>query len=1069
MDQGIITKYSASAGSGKTTRLTRNYISKLFRSNNSYRKILAVTFTNKAAGEMKGRILEYLWLISNGKLSDEAGRLAALTKKSMADIESDAGIILGNILHDYSRFSVGTIDSFFQKVLKSFTREAGLQSGYSIELDHSLILTSAVDNMMREVSNDKMLLNWLSDFAKDRVEEGKSWNIKDEIIPLAEELFREKYKLLDPADKAKLRDRSLLTDYIGELKSLRSEFLSKIHLSGVSIIKLLDRHGVTDEMFFQGKRGIPSFLRKISAMQIDTSVQLSSYILKVLDDPPRWSTSPVPAPQLVAALGDGLDREITGAVRYYIANFITINTADAILSNIYTLGILSDILDHVHEITTSENKFLLSDAGELLYRIIGNDQTPFIYEKIGNSFENYMIDEFQDTSAIQWKNFKPLIDNSLGEGFDNLVVGDVKQSIYRWRNSDWKIMDKVLHHDFGAERINTEKLDTNYRSRENIVAFNNTVFSTIPRLLDGLYEDENTGFSELYSDARQKAGGKKEGGYVNFEFVEETDNAKFKDIILGRLPGIIENLQDQGYKGSDIGILVRWNNEGSEILKYMLNYRSTVNEEKRNRYNYEIVSNESLILDQNPVICFIISLLTWLYDPLDYISRALIFRNYLLATGKDISIADSLLVNYSDDIAEKFFPVGFDLLKDEIKHFSLFESVERIIRFFSLGSYSGNSAYLNSFQDCVLEFSASNSSETPAFLEWWKTTGSKRSMVLSEQNDSVRVITIHKSKGLQFRAVILPFLTWQLNHEKNPIIWIRPETAPFNKLGLVPVKYRKSLLNSHFAEAYKEEMFSSVVDNINLIYVAFTRAVDCLIGFCPGNGGSRSQTVGLLLKEAMNAETQPQSDRPVIPLRLYLNDIRSTFTLGQIPERIIDRTLSKTGEVSVPGYEVSISLNRLKLKFHGADFLVAMPEAQAVKLNYGRLMHEVFSLISTAEDIHSAVMKLVLEGKIPDSQRVGLENRIMEAVSAPEVREWFKTGATVIKEADILLPSGSSRRPDRIILKNDMAIIVDFKFGGEKQGYINQVNSYRKILIEMGYKNVEAFLWYVDINKIIAV
>jgi ATP-dependent helicase/nuclease subunit A len=202
----------------------------------------------------------------------------------------------------------------------------------------------------------------------------------------------------------------------------------------------------------------------------------------VLDNPPRWSTNPVPAPQLVAALSDGLDREIIGAVRYYNENFITINTADAILSNIYTLGILSDILDRVHEITTSENKFLLSDAGELLYRIIGNDQTPFIYEKIGNSFENYMIDEFQDTSAIQWKNFKPLIDNSLGEGFDNLVVGDVKQSIYRWRNSDWKIMDKVLHHEFGTERLKTEKLDTNYRSRGNIVAFNNTVFSTLPGL-----------------------------------------------------------------------------------------------------------------------------------------------------------------------------------------------------------------------------------------------------------------------------------------------------------------------------------------------------------------------------------------------------------------------------------------------------------------------------------------------------------------------------------------------------------------------------------------------------------
>ncbi len=1068
MDNGILIKYSASAGSGKTTELTRKYISRLFGSKNGYRKILAVTFTNKAASEMKSRILEQLWLISSGILNDEIERLCFLTKRSPDQIKSEAQKILENILHDYSRFYVGTIDSFFQKVLKAFTREAGLQSGYLIELDHSVILSEAVSNMLAGLEKDKMLLDWVAEFADTRIEEGRSWNIKKEIILLAEELFREKYKLLSTSDRSKLRDRDLLSDYVREMKSMRSDFFSHLHSEGAKIRMLLDRHVVTDDMFFQGKKGVPSFVKKISSYKLDTAGPLNSYIQKVLDEPPKWSTSQVPAPQLVAALKDGLDELIIQSVRYYNRNFTDINTADAILANIYSLGILTDVLGNVHEITTAENKFLLSDAGELLYLIIGKDQTPFIYEKIGNSFRHYMIDEFQDTSAIQWNNFKPLIDNSMGEGFENLVVGDVKQSIYRWRNSDWKIFDKIINQEIG-NRLKIEKLDTNYRSRENIVAFNNTLFSIIPCLLDNQNENEDIKFADLYADAQQKSDGKKNGGFLNFEFVEESDEKKFKDIVLQKLPGIIENLQNKGYKGSDIGILVRWNREGTDILNYMLDYRLSIKPEQREKYNYEIISNESLILDQNPVVGFIISFLTWITDPSDNISRALIFRNYLLATGRPVSEAESLLIRYSESELEKFFPHDYNSFLEEVQHLPLFECVEKIINFFSLGSYGGNSAYLNSLQDCVLEFSAGNSSETPAFLEWWSTTGSKKSIILSELQDSIRVMTIHKSKGLQFKVVILPFLTWQLNHEKNPTIWIKPEKAPFNKLALVPVKYRKSLVYSNFSREYYEEKVSSVVDNLNLVYVAFTRAVDCLIGFCPGKSVNRPLAVSAVLKQAIQTDSGNKSYKPSLDLLKYFDENKGSFLCGEIPVRSEDMKINPVNEVTLPGYIVNLSLNKLKLKFHGENFLISLSEDQAVKLNYGRIMHEVFSLISTADDIHEAVSKMVLEGKIPESQREELVRKISEVISGPAVREWFKAGSVTIKETDILLPSGSTQRPDRIILKDDNAIIVDFKFGVEKPGYLTQVNNYRKLMHEMGYKNVEAFLWYVDINKIISV
>lgn len=1069
MNNGFLVKYSASAGSGKTTELTRKYISRLFGSKNGYRKILAVTFTNKAAAEMKSRILEQLWMISKGDLLEETKRLSLITKKSTEDIKSEAQKILENILHDYSRFYVGTIDSFFQKVLKAFTREAGLQSGYVIELDHSVILQAAVNNILSELGSDEVLLDWVAEFAETRVGEGKNWNIKNEIISLAGELFREKYKLLSQQDREKLRDRNLLTDYVREMKSLRSGFFGHLHSEGAKIRMLLDRYGVTDDMFFQGKKGLPSFLKKISAFQFDASNPLNSYVNKVLEEPPRWSAATAQAPALASALSDGAGELITQAVKYYNRNFINVNTADAILGNIYTLGILSDILEHVHEITTAENKFLLSDAGELLYLIIGKDQTPFIYEKIGNSFDHYMIDEFQDTSAIQWNNFKPLIDNSLGEGFENLVVGDVKQSIYRWRNSDWKIFDKVINQEIGSERIKTEKLDTNYRSRENIVAFNNMVFSVIPGLLDEENEDDEIRFTDLYADARQKSGGAKEGGLVSIDFVEESDEEKFNDIVLSKLPGVIENLQDKGYRGSDIGILVRWNNEGTAILNHMLNYRLSVDPGRRKKYNYEIVSNESLILDQNPVVCFIISFLTWIINPADDISRALTFRNYLLATGRDISEAENLLIDFSEGAVEKFFPPYYKAFIGEIQHLSLFESVEKIIKFFSLGSYPGNAAYLNSLQDCILQFSANNSSEKPAFLEWWSTTGSKKSILLSDLQDSIRVMTIHKSKGLQFRVVILPFLKWQLNHDRNPTIWIEPDTAPFDKLALVPVKYRKSLAYSHFAGEYNKEKVSSMVDNLNLLYVAFTRAVDCLIGFCPEKSVNRSLTVGALLRQAMMSDAVYKGDKPSMELRKYFNENSGSFQCGEIPPGNTEKKRAAMNEFTLPGYEVNLSLNRLKLKFHGENFLVSIPEDQAVKLNYGRIMHEVFSFISAPEDIGDAVSRLALEGKIPEDQTDELVKKISHLISSPLVKEWFDKSSVIIRETDILLPSGNTKRPDRIVLKNGKAIIIDFKFGAEKPGYITQVSNYRNLMYEMGYKNVEAFLWYVDNNKIITV
>jgi ATP-dependent helicase/nuclease subunit A len=1071
MGSGILTKYSASAGSGKTYKLTGIYLSKLFRSKTIFKKILAVTFTNKAASEMKAKILGQLFSMARGESTDLGSSLSVSSKKPASELSIAAKEILENILHDYSSFFVGTIDSFFQKVLKSFTREIGLQQGYIIELDHSLILRHAVDDMFANISNDAALKDWILEYARIRVEEGKSWNLKDDILKLAEEIFKEKFKLLPQKERDKLRDRQLLLNYVKELKSIKSEF--SIKLKGYSKLcnEILIRNNVDDSMFFRGKQGgVPSFLRMMDEGPSGIYKPANTIVTQILNDPPVWSAKPGPSPELNNAIRDGFDAIFTEALKYYSENLLTVNTAEFIIENIYNLGILANILDHVHIITSGENRFLLSDAGELLFLIISDDQTPFIYEKVGNTFENYMIDEFQDTSLIQWNNFRPLIENSMAGGHDNFVVGDVKQSIYRWRNSDWKIFGNLLHQEIDSERLVVEHLEKNYRSRKNIISFNNTIFSLIPEQIDRMtsLSDSSLNLKDLYADAKQLYPGNKEGGYVRIEFIEGTDDQKFEDIVLNKLPCMIEELQDKGYSGSDIGILVRTNNEGADVLKSVLSYQSEADSYKRSRYNYNIVSNESLLLVHSPVVNFIISLLSGLYNQNDDLNKALTLQNWLICTSKDPLLPGFVTPDAAGNTLEKLFPPDYNGFLGRIRHMPLFEAVENIILFFELGKSNENTAYLNTFQDCVLEFSSGMTADIPAFLEWWATTGSKKSIVLSDQQDSIRVMTIHKSKGLQFKVVIIPFISWNLGHgKKNPILWLNPDRAPFNKIGLVPVRYKGDLQYSFFADKYFEESYSALVDNLNLMYVAFTRAIDCLYGFCPAK--SQSTSVAAMLNETLQFDIQPGDDKPGLILSQFFNKEKLTFICGEIPGNNTDKEISGESRIESGGYIVSRGISGLHLKFHGENWLMTVAEDQKKRVNWGRIMHEVFESITTAADIPDAVNKMILEGKINESDRTKIVEKIITVISEPMVSSWFEPGLKIMNEAEILTAEGTARRPDRVIIRDDRVTVIDFKFGKERSGYINQISIYRRLLLDMDYPVVEAFLWYVDINKIIPV
>ena len=1062
MGKGTLTIYNASAGSGKTYTLASVYLRHLFKSRYNYRRILAVTFTNKATAEMKSRIIENLSKLSSGQESDYLSDLVKSTGGTEEWIRSEAKEILNAILHDYSRFSVSTIDSFFQKILRAFAREAGLHSGFSIEMDHSIILSSAVDEMIKSAGTDPQLKSWLTKYALSNIEEEKSWNLKEGILALSEELFKEKFKILSAEERSLLENKVFLSDYIKTIRAVVSSFEKQLMDLGLRANAIFTEHGLNEGMFFQKGKGVPGHIRSLLS---DKVKEPNNYVRAIANDPPKWSTG-TPDPRLKTAIADGLEAVLLEAIQAYDQGIVSYKTARVILSHIYALGILSDVSRNIHQITTSENSFLLSDAGDILNQITSGDQASFIYEKAGNRYDNFMIDEFQDTSVIQWNNFSPLIENSMSEGSDNLVVGDVKQSIYRWRNSDWRILGQVLNNMVDNDRFISQPLTTNWRSSADIIRFNNSLFTLIPGQVDEILSDENVAvnFRKLYSEAVQKDTCNRMGGYVRLEFIEDSKEEKWDDIVLKKLPSIIGSLLAKGYNPSDIGIIVRNGREGSKVLKMLIDYNNLPPEEKEYA-DIRVVSSDSLLLANSPVLSFIISALSVANDHSDMISRALMLRFYLLASGDERAGTVSLLSKNLLEESGKYFPEGYEDLLGRIRHFPIFDAVEQIIKFFRLGIFSFNVPYLSTFQDHVLNYSGCKNNDLSSFLEWWEISGSTKSVVLPGDQDSVRILTIHKSKGLEFRVVLLPFISWNLDHmaSKQPVMWVKPSSPPFNQLGIVPVRYSKDLLSTIFADEYKDERYSAFIDNINLLYVAFTRAKEVLYGFTVDNPRFEN-SIASVLKNALTFKPSV-NDNPEIDLSQFYSAETGIFELGTLQEHKKE-TLIPEGRVCSE-YRVSRETESLKLKLHGENYFSHRDSGFREKINYGKLMHEVFEGIDTPADVATAVKKLVLEGKLPEDQAADTEKRINSLLTLPVIAEWFSPGNKVLREAGILMPSGTTRRPDRVIFKAGRTIIIDFKFGEQNPHYIKQINQYRNLLSDMGYENIEAFIWYVDNNLIV--
>ena len=746
-----------------------------------------------------------------------------------------------------------------------------------------------------------------------------------------------------------------------------------------------------------------------------------------------------------------------------------VNSCQLSLRYINNVRLLANIDEEVRRLNYENNRFLLSDTNVLLHNLVHDGDSSFVFEKIGTTIRNVMIDEFQDTSRMQWDNFRLILLEGLSQGENSLIVGDVKQSIYRWRNGDWGILNGLKDH-IESFPINVKTLTTNRRSAGNIIEFNNKVFTAACHTLNDIYKSEQgeecKDLKEAYVDVCQEKDKDPDGGYVKVTFLTEKEEMAYVEDTLQQLANETQLLVTAGIQLKDIAILVRKNKTIPLVADYF-----------DKNTPYKIVSDEAFQLNASLAICMIMDGLRYLSNPENRIAKAQLaaaYQNEILKNNIDLN---TLLLNDIDE----YLPVSFIEQQKKLRLMPLYELMEKLFGLFEMSRIKQQDAYLCAFFDAVVEYLQNNSSEMSAFIAFWEETLSQKT-IPSGEVEGIRIISIHKSKGLEYHTVLLPFCDWNMEKERSltHLIWCTPKVAPFNDLDIVPVNYSTAMQQSIYREEYLNERLQLWVDNLNLLYVAFTRAKKNLIIW--GKDGLKG-TVSELLQQAMGQISIPQHEHDSSHLEksedntdtdniayemgtLYLSEEKRT-------DGIIKNKLLMNPE-KIPLHLESLESNiEFKQSNRSAEFIRGEEETGERYIRQGQLLHNLFSVIRTQDDIPSAIERLRFEGIIESAEQERQIKKLTEwALNHPLVKEWYSGNWELYNECAIIYKEKGelqTRRPDRVMMKDGKVVVVDFKFGKKRTDYNKQVRDYMNLLSDMGYENIRGYLWYVFDNEFVEV
>jgi len=1067
--------YRSSAGSGKTYQLALEFIALVLVDPSLYNKILAVTFTNKATKEMKERILDFLIDLSLNRNDPLLDQLMEKTQLDQKLIVKHAKEIVGKILHQYSQFSVSTIDSFFQKIVKSFARELGLLGNFKVELDQDKVKQEIIDQVIDELGVDKEITNWLVDFSFSKVEDNQSWDIRPQIEILASEIFKESFR--KPSKTLSEISRDDLIKYRKEIQGIKSDFEQKMKSEALHANELIEKHGLSVDDFSRKKSGPAGYFNRII---IKGEYDPKKLVREVCGSPDKWSTKTSSKKnEIQQVVESGLQQITQHLVDYYDKHFVDYATANEAMKNIYVFGILSQITAKLKDYRLEHDLMMISDVPMFLNGIISENEAPFVYEKTGTWFEHYLIDEFQDTSNFQWKNFKPLIENGLALGRNSLLVGDGKQSIYRWRGGDWNLILNKVSRELQAYNPEDIKLQTNWRSSANIVRVNNAFFKIFPvairadlsdkiesaefpddkkqQLLDKVIDVES-----LYDDANQEIAEKHKHettGRIDINIFQKTEDISWKENSLKAMYSSIELLQENGFQPRDIAILVRKGDEGRKVIEGLLNHKNS--EGANSATSYEAVSNESLYLKNSSAVRLIVNTISYCLNTEDKIALSEVAYNYKYVHFDQPDESDQNDLFYILD--QKILPENFDEFCLNLTLLPAYEMVERIIQFYGINQ-TRHQGYLQAFQDLLLDYFSGDKKDINDFLEWWKEKGCRKSIQIPDDVNAMQVLTIHKSKGLEFRAVLVPFCDWKLDHDatKGNFLWCKSNEKPYSEIGYLPLKYSKALANTHYAGEYFSEMINAHIDNLNLVYVALTRAERYLMVNCPPKNQNLSGVGDMINHGIMKMLEEDSKEIEIVEKN---NEDFDNYSIGH-DDKSTSKEVLETIEKSTTGYQTSNWRHKIAIRKKGGVFFTKEGFEKKAKINYGLLVHEILASITNENHMGSSIEKYFLEGQISSDDKIVLKDQLEKIFAIPIVRDWFNTDWQVKAEAQIIMNDGHSKRPDRVLLNGQQAVIIDFKTGIEKAADKRQILSYKQVLIEMGFDDIQCYLLYIKDNKV---
>ena len=948
-----------------------------------------------------------------------------------------AGQLLSEVLHRYSQFSVSTIDSFFHQVIRNFAREIGLQGNFTISLDTDNILIQVVDQLLAEIGQEenKASRKWLTEFAGNRLEEGNSWDFRNSIYRLSNQLITEEFKGF--ADQLlKLTAEDFYQVQLG-LNNIQKQFESNVKKMAVEGVQIIEAYGGV-ETFKRKKSGPAQLFIKIS----DGDFEVSEGRKKAKDNPEDWLNKEqlLKDNRLYSALQEQILPKYSELLDYIDANSIAYQSAAVGSRYLYTLGILSVISRYLQKYRDDNDIMLIPDLTEFLRKIIRDSDTPYIYEKIGTRYQHFLLDEFQDTSRFQWDNFKPLIQNALASNQLSLVVGDVKQSIYRWRGGDWQLLQSKIQQDMkGFEQISN--LATNYRSTNEIVSFNNFLFEKLMEIQSTFFEDLDSSYQSrlddiaaVYSDVSQVSRSDHKQGLVQFDFLPKSD--QWKSVAIEKMIHQIETLQRQGFSLKDIAILTRTTKESREVADSIFIYRQSASADPN--LVYDVVSSEALLLEAHPVVCFLLAMLRWLHNEKDELLLVEWLTHYCQLVNRPMP---EELLNWKDLVSDEF-----ESNLNYLKTLPISEMVEFLIRLFELQDQKDAFAYLQGFQDAILDFSKNEKSDIPTFVNWWDTTGHKRSIQLSEQNQAIRILTIHKAKGLEFPIVFIPFLSWSLDANtgfNETILWCKPPNKPpFDALPIIPIRYGADLKDTYWASDYWNERMNNYLDAINLLYVATTRPVQALYAYAPvidEINKSKKYSIGHVGEVAYHLLFQ----------EFDFDHQTGCFRKGLLPEP--RKSNENILEISLTQYASHPWRNRVSLQLKSKR----VNEGAIEELDpndprqRGILLHELIRQIYTVEDLDKF-------------ESHDLFNDLEFLVNHAQVVNFFTDIQEVKTEPSILLPGGEMKRLDRLVKKNNQWFVIDFKTGKPRKRDQQQVEEYLKVLSEMGFQDTKGMLIYLE-------